>query len=81
LPFALNRQELPALYREALLTVDIKGTSQVQAAKIFGLSLSGMKSRVQRGRFKLKQLLLECCAIEIARRGGIVDYSRKSNCC
>jgi RNA polymerase sigma-70 factor (ECF subfamily) len=34
-----------------------------------------MKSRVQRARRQLKDLLLECCRIELDRRGGIVDYS------
>ena len=70
---------LPAPYGEALLLVDIDGMTQGRAAEELGLSLSGMKSRVQRGRRKLKQALLRCCTIELDRRGGIVDYSRRSN--
>lgn len=65
---------LPAPYRDALLLTEIEGLTQVEAAGRLGLSVSGMKSRVQRGRAKLKQDLLRCCAIRVDRRGGVVDY-------
>ena len=45
--------------------------TQQAAAERMGISLSGMKSRVQRGRKQLKQLLDECCLIELDRRGGV----------
>ena len=64
---------LPARYAEALLLTDIDGLTQAAAAERLGLSLSGMKSRVQRGRRLLKQTLLRCCAVELDRRGGVVD--------
>ena len=41
------------------------------------LSLSGMKSRVQRGRARMRQSLLECCYVELDRRGGIADYDAR----
>ena len=69
---------LPAPYGEALMLVDIEGRTQAQAAAHLGLSLPGMKSRVQRGRRKLKQALLRCCSVELDRRGGVVNYSRRS---
>lgn len=65
---------LPARYAEALLLTDIEGLTQAAAAERLGLSLSGMKSRVQRGRRLLKQTLLRCCEVELDRRGGVVDY-------
>lgn len=65
---------LPARYAEALLLTDIEGLTQAAAAKRLGLSLSGMKSRVQRGRRLLKRTLLRCCEVELDRRGGVVDY-------
>ena len=77
-PFVRN---LPEPYREALLLTDIGGLSQTAAAKRLGLSASGMKSRVQRGRAKLKQALLRCCRVEVDRRGGVIDYSRRSTNC
>lgn len=72
---------LPEPYRSALLLTDIDGMTQAAAAERLGLSPSGMKSRVQRGRAKLKQALLRCCALELDRRGGIVSYrSRGAGC-
>ena len=39
-----------------------------------GISLSGMKSRVQRARRDLKQLLEHCCAVALDSTGGIAGY-------
>jgi hypothetical protein len=39
---------------------------QASAAARLGLATSGMKSRVQRGRAKLKELLDACCEVEFA---------------
>ena len=71
---------LPAPYGEALLLTEIDGLTQVEAARRLGLSASGMKSRVQRGRAKLKQALLRCCTVELDRRGGVVDYKSRRGC-
>ncbi len=61
-------------YRDAITLVEIGGLTQQAAAKQMGLSLSGMKSRVQRGRKQLRQMLEDCCLIELDRRGGVADY-------
>jgi RNA polymerase sigma-70 factor (ECF subfamily) len=67
-------RQLPEDYREALLLTDIKGITQTAAATQLGLSVSGMKSRVQRGREQLKKALHRCCEIEVNKQGQIVDY-------
>jgi RNA polymerase sigma-70 factor, ECF subfamily len=61
-------------YREAVMMVELQGLTQQAAARRLGLSLSGMKSRVQRGRKQLKEVLDECCLIQLDRRGGVADY-------
>ena len=66
---------LPEDYREAIQLTDINGLTQIEAAKRNGLTFSGMKSRVQRARRQLKDMLLDCCRVELDRRGGIRDYS------
>jgi RNA polymerase sigma-70 factor (ECF subfamily) len=68
-------QGLPAHYGEALLLTEVEGLSQSEAAKRLGLSFSGMKSRVQRARSKLKDALLRCCAVELDRRGRVLGYA------
>lgn len=69
---------LPGPYRDALLLTEYAGLTQQELADRAGISLSGAKSRVQRGRERLKQLLLDCCHVELDRRGGIIDY--RPNC-
>lgn len=72
-------RSLPERYGEALMLTEIEGMTQAAAAKRLGLSVSGMKSRVQRGRRKLKDALLRCCAIQIDGRGGVIDYRRRTD--
>ena len=81
LAFSLRRtiDELPSPYREALVATEYEGLSQRQLAEREGISLSGAKSRVQRAREKLRELLLACCHFELDRLGRIVDYHRR--CC
>jgi RNA polymerase sigma-70 factor (ECF subfamily) len=61
-------------YRQAVTLVDLEGLTQQAAAVKLGLSLSGTKSRVQRGRRQLKRMLEVCCTIELDRRRGVTDY-------
>lgn len=70
--------QLPAEYREAVTLADIEGVPQAEAARRAGVSVSGMKSRVQRGRQRLKDVFEACCRIEIDRRGGIISYARRA---
>lgn len=74
-------QQVPEPYREALNLSDLQGLTQQEVAQRQGLSLSGAKSRVQRGRAKLKAALLACCALEFDRRGKVTDYGRCQSDC
>lgn len=73
--------ELPEPYRQALLLTEYQGFSQQQLAESQKISLSGAKSRVQRAREKLREMLLSCCHFEFDRRGRVVDYYRRCCCC
>ncbi|HHH76717.1 MAG TPA: sigma-70 family RNA polymerase sigma factor [Phycisphaerae bacterium] len=55
---------LPGKYRQALELTDLGEMTQKDAAEQLGLSVSGMKTRVQRGRGKLKEVLLDCCRVQ-----------------
>ncbi len=72
---------LPDPYREALLLTEYEGLSQKELARRAGISLSGAKSRVQRARKMLRDMLLACCHFEVDRRGGILDYYQRCCCC
>ncbi len=70
-------ERLPAEYQQAITLVELEGLTQKQAADRLGLSVPGMKSRVQRGRKQLRMLLEECCVIELDNRNGVVDFEHR----
>lgn len=65
-------------YSEALTLVAIDGFSQVEAAQKLHVPVTTLKSRVQRGRLKLRDELLDCCAVEVDRRGNVVDAEQRA---
>jgi RNA polymerase sigma-70 factor, ECF subfamily len=71
-------ERLPEPYREAMKLTEYEGVSQQALSKRLGLSVSGAKSRVQRGREKLKAMLLDCCRIEVTPAGQVADCERTS---
>lgn len=74
--------QLAAADQEALRLVEVEGLSQVEAADRLGLSVSGMKSRVQRARGRLRRIVEDCCRIDLDRRGGVIGYtSRRCDPC
>jgi RNA polymerase sigma-70 factor, ECF subfamily len=72
---------LPRKYRQALELTDMQGLSQAELAARLNMSISGAKSRVQRAREKLKDLLLDCCHFEFDRFGRVIDYYANCPAC
>lgn len=73
--------DLPEEYRKALVLDAFEGLSQAEIAERLGISLSGAKSRVQRARAKLRKMLFDCCHFEFDRRGSVIDYYPRPDCC
>jgi RNA polymerase sigma-70 factor (ECF subfamily) len=71
---------LPEKYSQALKLYELEGLKGYEVAERLGISISGAKSRVQRGRVLLRQALLDCCTFEFDRRGGIIDYAPRQGC-
>jgi RNA polymerase sigma-70 factor (ECF subfamily) len=74
-------EALPESYRHAIRLTELRGVAQSEAARQTGLSISGMKTRVQRARRKLKTMLWQCCEIELDNRRGVVAYQKRSGSC
>lgn len=70
---------LPSPYREALTLTELEGLTQKEAAELIGISLSGMKSRVQRGRLALKEALEDCCHIALDARGRVLSCEPRAD--
>jgi RNA polymerase sigma-70 factor (ECF subfamily) len=75
---ALFVARLPSPYREAITLTELQGLTQKEAAEMLGISLSGMKSRVQRGREKIREMFEECCEISVDCRGRVVDCEARA---
>lgn len=73
--------DLPEKYSQALYLVEFEGLTQVELAKKLGISVSGAKSRVQRGRQLLMNSLVMCCHFELDRYGTIINFHPNCCCC
>jgi RNA polymerase sigma-70 factor, ECF subfamily len=71
---------LPSPYREAVTLVELEGLTAREAAELAGISVSGMKSRVQRGRAQLLCLFEECCDIAVDGRGKPIAATPRRGC-
>lgn len=70
-------QSLPDGYRQAVQMAEIGEHAQQDVADRLGLSLSGAKSRIQRGRAMLKEVLERCCSFEMDGRGRVMGCDPK----
>ncbi|MDH7605449.1 MAG: RNA polymerase sigma factor SigZ [Melioribacter sp.] len=73
--------QLPGIYKEAIKLIEYEGLTQRQMAERLEISLSNAKSRVQRGRKILKELLMQCCHFDFDKYGTIIDYHEIHCCC
>jgi RNA polymerase sigma-70 factor (ECF subfamily) len=73
-------ETLPEGYREALRLSEIDGLPLKEVAQRLNLSLPGAKSRVQRGRERLKSAFLDCCHVKFDRHGTPIDWWPKKGC-
>jgi RNA polymerase sigma-70 factor (ECF subfamily) len=73
-------EQLPEPYRSAVRAVDLDGSTHAAAARLAGISVPGMKSRVQRGRQHLRRLLTDCCTVELSATRAVTDYRAPTGC-
>jgi RNA polymerase sigma-70 factor, ECF subfamily len=71
---------LPDEYRDIIIDSELKGIKQKDLAEKYDLAYPSVRSRVQRGRSRLKDMLLNCCKIEADSRGNILEATSKNNC-
>ena len=68
---------LPEIQRQAIELTEFQNLTQKELGERMCLSVSGAKSRVQRARVKLKEMLLGCCQLEFDRLGNVIEYKHK----
>ena len=67
----IARLESP--YLETLTLTELQGVKYADAARVLGVSLAAVKSRVLRGREMLRRALVSCCEIELGATGRVID--------
>ncbi len=73
-------RQLPEEYRDIIIDVEFNGIKQKDLSAKYDLAYPTLRSRVQRGRERLKQILLECCHIQWDRRGNILNVESRPAC-
>ncbi len=68
-------EDLPDKYQEAMVLTTFKNLKQTELADYLGLSYSGTKSRVQRAKEKLKDLVIDCENIETDYNGKVIEHN------
>ena len=71
---------LPEEYRDIIIDSEIKGIKQKDLADKYEMAYPSMRSRVQRGRERLKQLFYNCCHIETDKHGNILAAQGRTDC-
>jgi RNA polymerase sigma-70 factor (ECF subfamily) len=72
---------LPTKYRAAIEMSELQNLKQQQVADSLGLSLSGDKSRIQRGREMIKTSFMESCNSEMDQHGKLTGGSNDPASC
>lgn len=72
-------ERLPEDQRHAVSLYELDGLPQKEIAARKSISLSGAKSRIQRGRKSLEAMLLQCCQFQLDNRGNVLDYEAKDS--
>ena len=74
-------KNLPPLYKEAVYLTDIKGIKQAAVAAHLGISISGAKSRIQRGRKLIQEGYMDCCNYKLDEKGYLVGEHKDQTEC
>jgi RNA polymerase sigma-70 factor (ECF subfamily) len=75
---ALFVSRLRSPYREAVTLTELEGMTQKDAAEMLGISVSGMKSRVQRARARIREMFESCCEVTLDARGRVTSCVARS---
>lgn len=73
--------QLPDDYRTIIKLSELENMSQKKIAEELEMNYTTVRSKVQRGRKKLKEIFGECCIFKQGGRGSILEYDPKHSCC
>jgi RNA polymerase sigma-70 factor (ECF subfamily) len=68
---------LPQKYKQAIVLTFFGGYSQIKLAEELNISYSGAKTRLQRGKIKLNDLIVNCENVVVDNKGKLIEYHSK----
>lgn len=71
---------LPEEYRDIVEDAELHGIKQKDLAEKYNMAYPSMRSRVQRGRERLRQLFFNCCHIETDNHGNVLQAYGRPDC-
>ncbi len=66
---------LPNDYRDVIQLSEIEGLSQKALASNLGMNYVTLRSKVQRGRDKIRKMIFDACIIQQDKNGRVIDCS------
>lgn len=72
---------LPEPTRTTLRLSELEGRGQADIARDLGVPLTTVRSRVQRGRARLREMVEAMCAVEVDARGRLVACDHRADAC
>lgn len=73
--------QLPEDYRNIMKLSELDNVSQKEIAERIDMNYTTVRSKIQRGRLKLKDLISDCCTVIQGSNGGIIDYKKRQKNC
>lgn len=73
-------KQLPSDYKEIMELSELNEVAQKEIAKQLNMNYVTVRSKIQRGRKKLKAIFTACCTISQNASGNIVHYKQHKNC-
>lgn len=70
--------KLPEEVRDIMLMTELNNISQKEVAAKLNMNYTTVRSKVQRGRAKLKEIFSDCCVISQGAKGSIMDYTPRN---
>lgn len=72
--------QMPADYRDIMRMSELENKPQKEIAKKLDMNYVTLRSKIQRGRKKLKDMFTDCCSVSQGGKGSIMDFEQKGNC-
>jgi len=73
-------EKLPEEYKTLMQLSELQDVPQKEIARQLDMNYVTVRSKVQRGRKKLKQVFTDCCTFIQGGRGSILGYENKYKC-